>query len=63
VRVVAVDGDGKELAAEDRSGTGVKDFTMIVVEFDKPPEQIKEFRLQTRPYEEVRIPRIALKRK
>jgi hypothetical protein len=63
VRVVAVDGDGKELAAEVRSDTGVKDFKQIVVEFDKPPEQIKEFRFQTRPYEEVRIPRIPLKRK
>ena len=63
VRLVAVDVDGKELPAEIRSGTGVKDFQQIVVEFDQPPEQIKEFRLQTRPYEEVQIPRIALKRK
>jgi hypothetical protein len=63
VRVVAVDGDGNELAAEVRSGTGVKDFKQIVVEFDKPPEQIKEFRLQTRPYEEVKIPHVPLKRK
>ena len=63
VRLVAVDVDGKELPAEIRSGTGVKDFQQIVVEFDQPPEQIKEFRLQTRPYEEVEIPRIALKRK
>ena len=60
VRLVAVDGDGKELPAEIRSGTGVKDFQQIVVEFDQPPEQIKEFRLQTRPYEEVEIPGIAL---
>jgi RNA polymerase sigma factor (sigma-70 family) len=63
VRLVAVDVDGKELPAEVRSGTSVKDFWQIVVEFDQPPEQIKEFWLQTRPYEEVRIPRIALKRK
>jgi len=63
VRLVAVDGDGKELPAEIRSGGGVKDFQQIVVEFDQPPEQIKEFRLQTRPYDEVEIPRIALKRK
>jgi RNA polymerase sigma factor (sigma-70 family) len=62
VRLVAVDGDGKELRAEIRSASGAKNFRQIVVEFDQPPEQIKEFRLQTRPYEEVRIPGIALKR-
>ena len=63
VRLVAVDVEGKILPAEVRSGGGVKDFRQLVVEFDQPPEQIKEFRLQTRPYEEVEIPRIALKRK
>ncbi len=63
VRLVAIDGDGKELPADIRSGGGVKDFRQLVVEFDQPAEQIKEFRLQTRPYEEVEIPRIALKRK
>lgn len=41
----------------------MKDFQQIVVEFDQPPEQIKEFRLQTRLYEEVGIPHITLKRK
>jgi hypothetical protein len=63
VRLIAIDVDGKELPAEIQSGGGVKDFRQLVVEFDQPPEQIKEFRLQTRPYEEVEIPRIALKRK
>jgi RNA polymerase sigma factor (sigma-70 family) len=63
VRLVAVDIDGGELPAQVRSATSVKDFQQIVVEFDQPPEQIKEFWLQTRPYEEVEIPRIALKRK
>jgi hypothetical protein len=63
VRLVAVDGDGKELRAEIRSASGAKNFRQIVVEFDQPPEQIKEFWVQTRPYEEVRIPGIALKRK
>jgi hypothetical protein len=62
VRLVAVDVEGKILPAEVRSGSGVKDFQQLVVEFDQPPEQIKEFRLQTRPYEEVAIPGIALKR-
>jgi hypothetical protein len=63
VRLVAIDADGAERPAEVRSGSGVKDFRQLVVEFDLPPGQIKEFRLQTRPYEEVEIPRIALKRK
>ena len=63
VRLVAVDVDGKVHLPEIRSGGGVENFQQIVVEFDQPPDQIKEFRLQTRPYEEVAIPRIALKPK
>ena len=63
VQLVAVDGDGKIHPAEIRSGGGVKDFRQLVVDFDLSPEQIKEFRFQTRPYEEVEIPHIALKRK
>jgi hypothetical protein len=63
VRLVAIDADGEERPAEVRSGSGVADFRQIVVEFDLPPEKIKEFRLQIRPYEEVEIPGIALRRK
>ncbi|HZW33294.1 MAG TPA: hypothetical protein VFF52_21430 [Isosphaeraceae bacterium] len=63
VRLVAVDLDGKELPAEIPSVGGAKDFRQLVVEFDQPPERIKDFRLQTRPYEAVEIPRIALRRK
>jgi RNA polymerase sigma factor (sigma-70 family) len=63
VRIVALDGDGNELPPNVRSGITVKDFKQVVVEFDRPPDQIKGFRLQTRGYEEVEIPRIALKRK
>jgi len=62
VRLVAVDGGGEVHLAEIRSGGGAANFRQIVVEFDQPPEQIKEFWLQTRPFEEVKIPRIALKR-
>ena len=61
VRVVAVDGDGKVHPAEIRSGGGAANFRQIVVEFDQPPEQIKEFWLQSRPYESVEILGIALK--
>jgi RNA polymerase sigma factor (sigma-70 family) len=63
VRLIAVDLDGKEHPAEIRSASGVSNFHQLVVEFDQPPGEIKEFRLQTRPYEEVQIPRVALKRK
>jgi hypothetical protein len=63
VRLIAIDRDGQELAAEPRSACSVKDFQQMVVEFGQPPERIKEFRLQTRPYEEAEIPHIALKRK
>ncbi|MGO9467753.1 MAG: RNA polymerase sigma factor [Isosphaeraceae bacterium] len=60
VRLVAVDRDGKEHSSDFRSGAGVKDFVQTTVEFPLPPEQIKEFRVQTRPYEVVEIPGVAL---
>ncbi len=63
VQIVAIGGDGEELPAKIRSSIGVNHFQQIVVEFDQPPEQIVGFRLQTRSYDEVEVPRIALKRK
>jgi hypothetical protein len=62
LRLVAVDHDGKERPSELRSGAGVHDFVQITVEFPLPPEEIKDFRVQTRPYEVVEIPGIALGR-
>jgi Sigma-70 region 2 len=62
VQLVAIDRDDKEHPAKIRSGSGVKDFKQIVGEFDLSPDQIKEFRVQTRPFERVEIPGIALKR-
>jgi RNA polymerase sigma factor (sigma-70 family) len=62
VRIVAVSADGKEVPGEVRSVSGVRDFLQLVVQFNQPPEQIRKFRLQTRPYEGVEIPGIALKR-
>ncbi len=61
VRLVAVDRDGKELPGKIRSTRTVRHLERIQVELDQPPAHIKELRLQTRPYEEVEIPRIALK--
>jgi len=60
LRLVAVDQSGKEHPAEFRSGAGVKEFVQITVEFRLTPDQIQEFRVQTRPFEVVEIPGIAL---
>jgi len=60
VRLVAVDGKGKEHPAEPRSGSGVWEMRQIVGEFDLPPQEIEEFRVQTRSFEEVTVPGIAL---
>jgi RNA polymerase sigma factor (sigma-70 family) len=63
VRLVAIDLNGNELPAKIRSGGGVDRFQQLVVEFSAPLNQIQGFQLQTRPFEEVEIPRIALKHK
>lgn len=63
VRVVAIDVDGHEIPAKAGSSAGVQDFEQALLEFDLPQDQIKEFRLQSRPFEEVEIPRVALRRK
>ncbi len=60
VRLVAVDRSGKEHPSVFRSGAGVQEFAQMTVEFPLPPEQINEFRVQTRPYEVVEIPGVAL---
>jgi RNA polymerase sigma factor (sigma-70 family) len=60
VRLVAVDGNGQERAAKPKSGSGVGDFHQLVGEFDLPVNQIREFRVQTRPFEQIEIKDIAL---
>ena len=61
VRIVAVDRSGREQAYVGHTSTGVKDFYQLAAEFDLDPEAIREYRLQTRPYERVEIPGITLK--
>jgi hypothetical protein len=61
VRIAAVDRDGRERPHVGHTGTGVKDFYQIAAEFDLGLEAIREYRLQTRPYERVEIAGIALK--
>ncbi len=63
VRLVALNDDGKELAGRIRSTEDVTAFQEITIEFDEPPDQIKEYRLEARPYEQVEISPIALHRK
>jgi hypothetical protein len=63
LRVLAVDVDGKEHPGGIRSSLGVTGFQQIKIEFDLPPEQIRHFLLQTRPYQRVEIPGIPLERK
>jgi RNA polymerase sigma factor (sigma-70 family) len=60
VRIMAVDRKGKEHLAKFRSDAGVGDFHQRVVEFDLPPEQIKEFRVQSREYETIEVPDVKL---
>ena len=63
VRLVAIDVDGQEVPGQVRSGSGANNFRQIAIEFAQPPDQIKEFRLQTRSYEVVELPGVALERK
>ena len=60
LRVLAVDVDRKEHPGGIRSRLGVTGIQQIKIEFDIPPERIQNFLLQTRPYQKVEIPGIAL---
>ncbi len=60
LRIIALDGDRQEHPGGIRQSLGVKNFQQIKVEFDLPPERIKSFQLQTRPYRELEIPGITL---
>ncbi|WP_435021184.1 RNA polymerase sigma factor [Tundrisphaera sp. TA3] len=51
VRVVAVDAQGKETAPVRQSSGGTKNFRQVTVGFDLPLASIREFRLQSRPFE------------
>lgn len=61
VRIVAVDRGGRERPPVAQPGAGAKDFYQVTAEFDLGSEAIREYRLQTRPYERVEVPGIALK--
>jgi hypothetical protein len=61
VRLVAVDREGKERLPLRRSGGSARGFYQVVGEFDLTPDQVDEFRLQTRSYEHLEIKDVALK--
>jgi RNA polymerase sigma factor (sigma-70 family) len=60
VRLVAVDQEGKEHTTDKQEGAGVANFHMLVGEFAMPLEKIREFRIQTRSFERVDLPDVAL---
>ena len=63
VGLVAVDVAGDEYLGVIESTIDVTDFRQVKFNFDRPLEQIKEFQFQARPYEQVEIGLIALRRK
>jgi RNA polymerase sigma factor (sigma-70 family) len=60
VRLVAVDREGQEHLPLRRSGGSARGFYQLVSEFDLTPNQVDEFRLQTRSYEHLEIKDVAL---
>jgi hypothetical protein len=61
VRVVAIDEQGREHhpISDDQGGAG--HFSGLDVEFDLPPAQIREFRLQSRQVGRFEIKNVALR--
>ena len=62
VRLVAVDDQGKSHAGSLGGTIDVTDFRQLTFQFDVALTQIKDFRLEVRPHEQVEIPGIALER-
>jgi beta-lactamase regulating signal transducer with metallopeptidase domain len=60
VRVVAVDRDGREHLPRSTMSGGARHLKMLDVEFDLPPGQIREYRLQSRPVGRFEIKDVAL---
>jgi beta-lactamase regulating signal transducer with metallopeptidase domain len=61
VRVVAVDQDGKEHVPGHATWGGGKHLKMLDVEFALPPDQLREYRLQSRPVGRFEIKNVALR--
>jgi hypothetical protein len=54
---------GREHPANYSSEAGVEILSMLDTEFNLPPDQLKEFRLQSRPFERAEIKDIALQQR
>jgi RNA polymerase sigma factor (sigma-70 family) len=61
VRLVAIDREGKERSPLRSSGADALGFHQVVSEFDLTPDQVAEFRLQTRSYEHLEIKDVTLR--
>jgi len=59
-RIVAVDLQGKEHAGNYSSGGGGEILGLLDAAFGLPPDQIREFRVQSRPFERAEIKNICL---
>jgi hypothetical protein len=62
VRLVAIDLDGEEWPSEPRGTSTIKDLVQMIFDFPLPPDEITGIRVQTKPYETVEIPGVALGR-
>ena len=60
LRLVAMDSEGVEHAPVRSQGAGVRDYVQSEVEFDIPLAKLKEFRLQSRPFEWVNFEDVSL---
>jgi beta-lactamase regulating signal transducer with metallopeptidase domain len=60
VRVVAIDRDGQERLPNSSSSGGAGHLMGLDAEFDLPPGQIREYRLQSRPVGRFEIKNVAL---
>ena len=60
LRIIAVDRQGNELLPDDHLGSGINGMDQITVHFSQPLSQIKEFRVETRPFQWIEFKNVAL---
>ncbi|WP_165250933.1 RNA polymerase sigma factor [Paludisphaera soli] len=59
LRVLAVDASGKEQSPSRVGSSSAGGFQQLIAKFALPPEAIREFRVQTRPCDEILMPDVA----
>jgi len=60
LRVIAVDTQGNELLPADHLGSSINKMDQITAHFSQPLSQIKEFRVETRPFQWIEFKDVAL---